>query len=177
MTKSGGRSFDVSSIHDALTLATELRTLTGSVVRVGRLSRFGRRQWRVSLMPDHPPTVLIVDAVGPFRRAAKELLERRGCVVVGEAGSASAALDAAARLRPDAVLLDVHLPDANGLVVCAALCSSRPAPAVLLVSMDDLTGFDTQLEECGACGFVLKSELASADLGMFWPNVDCDRFG
>ena len=108
-----------------------------------------------------PARVLIVDGAAPFRRVARELLGRRGYAVVGEA----------ARVKPDAVLLDVHLPDGSGLDVCTALCSARPAPAVLLVSMYDLPGPGRRVEDCGAGGFALKSELASIDLQRFWPDA------
>ena len=114
--------------------------------------------------------VLIVDDAAPFRQAVRELLERRGYVVVGEAASAASALAEAARVRPDAVLLDVHLRDGSGLDVCTTLCSSRPAPAVLLVSMYDLPGSGRHVAASGARGFVLKSELASMDFGEFWPT-------
>lgn len=113
--------------------------------------------------------VLIVDDSAPFRQAVGGLLERRGCTVVGEASSAASALEAATRLRPDAVLLDVHLPDGNGFDVTAALCCSPPAPAVLLVSMHDLARPELEVRDCGARGFVPKSELATTDLSRFWP--------
>jgi DNA-binding NarL/FixJ family response regulator len=100
----------------------------------------------------------------------RELLERRGYGVVGEAAGAASALAEAARVRPDTVLLDVHLPDKSGLDVCTALCSARPAPAVLLVSMYELPGQERHVEACGACGFVPKHELAITDQGAFWPT-------
>jgi CheY-like chemotaxis protein len=78
--------------------------------------------------------VLIVDDSAPFRQAARELLERRGYRVVGEADSAAAGLAAVERVKPDAVLLDVRLPDGSGLDLCDQLTREQDAPAVLLVS-------------------------------------------
>jgi DNA-binding NarL/FixJ family response regulator len=113
--------------------------------------------------------VLIVDDSPCFRRAARALLERRGYEVVGEAGRADAAVEAVAELAPDAVLLDVVLPDGTGFGVCSAITATRPAPAVLLVSSEDFGVCFGLAEQCGARGFVLKSRLGQCDLSNFWP--------
>ena len=84
-----------------------------------------------------PVRVLIVDDSAPFRTAVRELLARRGYLVVGEADTAARAVEAAERLAPDAVLLDVHLPDGCGFEVSSALTDADPDSAVLLTSTDD----------------------------------------
>jgi DNA-binding NarL/FixJ family response regulator len=114
-------------------------------------------------------TVLIVDDAQCFRRVARELLERRGYSVVGEADSAATALALAASLMPDAVLLDVRLPDANGFALCTALAECDPPPAVLLVTAEPDLGTYALLERCGARGLVAKEALAATDLSSFWP--------
>ena len=82
-----------------------------------------------------PRTVLIVDDSAPFRTTARALLEARGYAVAGTAADGAGALDAAAELRPDAVLLDVNLPDMDGVTVADAAHPGRPPPpAVVLVS-------------------------------------------
>jgi DNA-binding NarL/FixJ family response regulator len=113
--------------------------------------------------------VVIVDDSAYFRGAARELLQRRGYEVVGEADSAAAAIDAVGRLEPDAVLLDLVLPDGTGFGVSAVLTAAKPAPAVLLVSSEDFGPCYSLAEECGARGFVLKSRLSQCDLANFWP--------
>jgi len=106
--------------------------------------------------------VLIVDDHAGFRESARELLEHRGFIVAGEADGARAGLDAVATVAPDAVLLDVHLPDGNGMEVCRAITGANPALAVLLVSAD---GVDVaRASDCGAVGFVPKARLAAVDL-------------
>jgi len=112
--------------------------------------------------------VLVVDDDPHFRQLAREVLEHRGCVVVGEAGTGAAARSAAERLAPDAVLLDVRLPDESGFEVCAALTETGRAPAVLLVSAGDYGGCGV-VAHCGAKGFALKSELVGIDLARYWP--------
>ena len=112
--------------------------------------------------------VLVVDDDPRFRALARDVLEHRGCVVVGEAGTGAAARSATERLAPDAVLLDVRLPDESGFEVCAALTETGRAPAVLLVSATDYRGCGV-IAGCGAQGFALKSQLADIDLARYWP--------
>jgi DNA-binding NarL/FixJ family response regulator len=116
------------------------------------------------------PRVLIVDDSSHFRAAAHSLLVRRGYEVVGEVGTGDAAIDAVKRLAPDAVLLDVLLPDGSGFAVSALITSARPAPAVLLTSSEDFGPCLALSKECGARGFVLKSHLGRCELTSFWPR-------
>ena len=117
----------------------------------------------------NPPRVLIVDDQPSFRGMARRVLEWRGYVVAGEAGSAAAATAAAQRLAPDAVLLDVCLGEDSGFDVACALTQAHPELAVLLISSIDYRQCEALLRDCGARGFVLKSHLACADLTDFWP--------
>jgi CheY-like chemotaxis protein len=114
-----------------------------------------------------PLRVLIVDDSAPFRRAARELLHRRGYVVVGEAGTAAEARDAVERVTLDALLVDVGLPDGCGFELAAALTRAQPNLAVLLMSADDPPAATERLRASGAQGFVLKSCLAAAPLERF----------
>jgi DNA-binding NarL/FixJ family response regulator len=117
-----------------------------------------------------PPRVLIVDDQSSFRGVARRVLELRGYVVAGEADSAASAVDAAERLAPDAALLDVCLGEASGFDVSCTLTQARPGLAVLMVSSIDYRDCTALLQACGARGFVLKSELAHADLAAYWPT-------
>jgi CheY-like chemotaxis protein len=111
--------------------------------------------------------VLIIDGSYPFRRTARELLKRRGYRVVGEAGSAAAGFQAVERLRPDAVLLDVRLPDGSGLDLCEVLTGDEDAPAILLVTSYGRA--DAVLAQArGACDLVPKADLARMDLSAIW---------
>ncbi len=88
--------------------------------------------------------------------------------MVGEADTAARAVEAAERLAPDAVLLDVHLPDGCGFEVSAALTDADPDLAVLLTSTDEPPRRDLRVDLAGARGFVLKCSLASTPLERFW---------
>ena len=87
-------------------------------------------------MPRHDSRILIVDDNPSFRSAVRELLAARGYTVVGEADCGRSALEAAARLAPDGVLLDVHLGEECGVDVARVLTGAQPSLDVVLVSAD-----------------------------------------
>ena len=105
--------------------------------------------------------VLIVDDHEPFRAIARELLESAGYVVSGEAADAADALAAVAVEVPDAVLLDVQLPDRDGFSVASALTADG-GPAVVLISSRDADDYGRRVQACGARGFIPKSRLSAA---------------
>jgi DNA-binding NarL/FixJ family response regulator len=108
-----------------------------------------------------PKRVLIVDDHQPFRAVARELLESAGYVVSGEAADAAEALAAVAADCPDAVLLDVQLPDRDGFTVATALAAAD-GPAVVLISSRDADDYGRRVAACGARGFIPKSKLSAA---------------
>ena len=73
-------------------------------------------------------TVLIVDDHPSFRASARMLLESEGFEVIGEAENGLGAIDAVHELAPDLVLLDVQLPDIDGIEVAARLTRNGSAP-------------------------------------------------
>lgn len=105
--------------------------------------------------------VLIVDDHEPFRAIARELLEVAGYVVAGEAADAAGALAAVAADAPDAVLLDVQLPDRDGFSVARTL-AREGGPAVVLISSREAEDYGGRIEACGARGFIPKSKLSAA---------------
>jgi DNA-binding NarL/FixJ family response regulator len=108
-------------------------------------------------------SVLIVDDEPGFRANARRLLALRGFSVAGEAGAASEALLLARSLRPDAVLLDVNMPDASGIEVARKLASVPAPPRVLLTSADAEVCAQV-VSECRAYAFVPKVDLPACDL-------------
>jgi len=105
--------------------------------------------------------VLIVDDHQPFRAIARELLESAGYIVTGEAADAAEALAAVAAHAPDAVLLDVQLPDRDGFAVATELATAD-GPAVVLISSRDADDYGRRVVDCGARGFITKSKLSAA---------------
>jgi DNA-binding NarL/FixJ family response regulator len=107
-------------------------------------------------------TVLIVDDHPTFRKFARRLLEQSGFAVVGEAPDAAAALAAVQNLRPEAVLLDVLLPDRSGLDVAAELADRDEPPAVVLTSSRSARDLGAALHEAPARGFIPKASFTGA---------------
>ena len=113
--------------------------------------------------------VLIVDDHAAFRSAARQLLERGGFDVIGEAADGDAAVDAVARLQPDVVLLDVQLPGDDGFRTCERILALEAggvmsAPIVVLTSGRSITTFRRRLANSGAAGFIGKADLTAAGL-------------
>lgn len=113
-------------------------------------------------------SVLIVDDDVSFIRAATELLRDRGYSVVGHANSGEEAVARAAELEPDAILLDVHLPDRDGVDLAVELSRREQSPIVLLTSTDGRAVDDDLVRSCAAAGFVAKTNLPTADLDAYF---------
>ena len=112
-------------------------------------------------------TVLLVDDDLEFAKVAADLLADRGYRVVGHAATANEAVVLCDRLDPDAVLLDVRLPDANGVALAKRLRAASDRPSILLTSSDRKAVGPAVVQLCGASGFVPKTELARTDLDAF----------
>ena len=110
------------------------------------------------------PTVLIVDDHAAFRASARALLEAEGFEVVGEAADGAGAVAAVAALRPKIVLLDIQLPDVDGLAVAEQLAAAFDAPAVVLISSRDAATYGPRLQGTPARGFIPKSGLSGEAL-------------
>jgi DNA-binding NarL/FixJ family response regulator len=109
--------------------------------------------------------ILLVDDHGPFREAARMLLEAEACDVVAEAETGEGALALAAISGADVVLLDIHLPGIDGFTAAAAIAAEPRHPLVVLISSRTLAevGAD-RVALCGASGFVHKAALCRAEL-------------
>jgi DNA-binding NarL/FixJ family response regulator len=110
------------------------------------------------------PTVLIVDDHEAFRTSARALLEAEGFGVVGEAADGAGALQAVAAYRPTVVLLDVQLPDVDGLDVAEQIAATPDPPAVVLTSSRDASAYGARLRRSTARGFIAKGDLSGAAL-------------
>jgi len=95
---------------------------------------------------------------------ARALLEGEGFEVVGEAADGEQAVTEVARLRPGVVLLDVHLPGADGFAVSEALAALDDPPAVVLTSSRPIGDLRRRLARSRAVGFVRKDDLSGPSL-------------
>ena len=105
--------------------------------------------------------ILIVDDHPGFRASARRMLEAGGFEDVGEAEDASSARRAVAKLSPDAVLLDVQLPDGDGIALASEFAANGNAPEIVLCSSRDADELGSALSKCGARGFLTKDELSA----------------
>jgi DNA-binding NarL/FixJ family response regulator len=118
----------------------------------------------MTTMTDTPIRVFLLDDHEVVRRGIRDLLESEGDVtVVGEAATAAEALARVPSVRPDVAVLDVRLPDGDGVSVCRDLRSADPHLACLMLTSfaDDEALFDAIL--AGAAGYLLK-EVRGADI-------------
>jgi two-component system, NarL family, response regulator DevR len=104
-----------------------------------------------------PRRLLLVDDHAVLRLGLRTLFERAGSFeVAGEAGSASEAQEQASRLGPDVVIMDVRLPDGNGVEACREIRSNRPETrVVMLTSYSDEDAVVASIV-AGAAGYLLK---------------------
>src|ERR1700751_2123132 len=109
-------------------------------------------------------SVFLLDDHEVVRRGGRALLEAEADItVVGEAGTAESALARIPALRPDVAVLDVRLPDGDGVSVCREIRSRMPQVACLMLTSfgDDEALFDAIM--AGAAGYVLK-QIRGTDL-------------
>lgn len=107
-------------------------------------------------------TILVVDDYQPFRDSARGLLETGDFEVVGEAENGTSAVRLAEELRPDVVLLDVHMPDLDGFEVARRLAQLESAPIVVLTSSRD--DYGALVPGSAAHAFVRKDALSAESL-------------
>jgi CheY-like chemotaxis protein len=104
--------------------------------------------------------VLIVDDDERFQALARRMLDAAGYDVVASAANGAAAMRALATLRPDAVLLDVQLPDASGIAIARRISDGGGDVRIVLTSTDSTLVDDAVLARSGAAAFVPKDQLA-----------------
>jgi two-component system invasion response regulator UvrY len=117
--------------------------------------------------PAGPVTVLAVDDQETFRRAARSLIAATpGFEQVGEAASGPEALELAAHLRPDLVLVDVRMPGMDGIETAGHLADADPGAMVVLISLEELP----ELPSVGAAAHVRKQDLSTRALLDLWSD-------
>lgn len=114
-----------------------------------------------------PARLAIVDDHDLARAGLRGMLAgERGLEIVGEAVNGRQALSLCRRLRPDLVLMDVRMPDLDGLAATRAIKQECPGTSVILVTMHENADYLLEAIKAGAAGYVLKGatkrELVSA---------------
>ncbi|CAA9437242.1 MAG: Two-component transcriptional response regulator, LuxR family [uncultured Rubrobacteraceae bacterium] len=111
--------------------------------------------------------LLIADDHALVRSGLRTMLQReRGIEIVGEARNGREAVELCRSLRPDLVLMDVRMPEMDGLEATRAIKHECPETGVLMVTMHENRDYMLEATKAGAAGYVLKdasrNELISA---------------
>jgi DNA-binding NarL/FixJ family response regulator len=102
------------------------------------------------------PRVLIADDQDLVRTGFRMILTTRGITVVGEAADGAEALAEARRLRPDLVLMDIRMPNVDGLQATRRILQHLPDCRVIMLTTFDLDRYVYEALAAGASGFLLK---------------------
>lgn len=100
--------------------------------------------------------VLIADDHGVVREGLRALLEREGISVVGEARTGQEAVALARQLQPTVILLDVRMPDGDGLQALAAIKAAQPQISVIMLTIYTNPGYLVRAVSNGAAGYLSK---------------------
>jgi DNA-binding NarL/FixJ family response regulator len=118
---------------------------------------------------DPPVGVLVVDDQLTFRQLAREVIGATANFrLLGEAPSAQQALTAASELHPDLILLDVRMPDMDGIQAAAHLHLAHPDALVVLISVEEAPNLPSGTATCGAAEFIRKQDFGPALLRRIW---------
>jgi two-component system, NarL family, invasion response regulator UvrY len=116
-----------------------------------------------------PRSVLVVDDQAPFRLAARAVLRRLdGFEFAGEARSGSEAIDLVTELHPALVLMDIHMPEMNGIEATRQIVARDPGIAVILCSTHDPKDLPADAAASGAIAYVSKEHLSAATIRELW---------
>jgi DNA-binding NarL/FixJ family response regulator len=118
-----------------------------------------------------PHSVLVVDDQAPFRSAAKAVLRRmEGFELVAEAVSGTEAIELVERLHPALVLMDINMPEMNGIEATRRITAAHPDVVVFLCSTYDASDLPSGAAASGARGYINKEQLGSEALRRMWED-------
>jgi DNA-binding NarL/FixJ family response regulator len=104
-------------------------------------------------------SVVVIDDHILLRRGLERVLNATGeFFVCEEAGNAAEGLDVVEELRPDAVIVDVGLPDLDGIELTRQLVGKFPSLVVLVLSMHEEVEYAVRAMQAGARGYIMKNE-------------------
>ena len=122
-------------------------------------------------------SVVVVDDQVPFRLAARAVLGRsKDFKLVGEAGSGLEAVALVQEVRPDLVLMDINMPEMNGIEATRRIKAELPDTVVILCSTYDVSDLPPDASTSGAKAYVNKEQLGANALRRLWDERGSDGF-
>jgi DNA-binding NarL/FixJ family response regulator len=122
-------------------------------------------------------TVLVVDDQAPFRFAVKAVLRRLPCFqLAGEAKSGPEAITLVDEVHPALVLMDINMPEMNGIEATRRIVSAHPDVVVFLCSTHDVTDLPPGAPTSGARAYINKEHFGADALRQLWHNRDSTPF-
>jgi two-component system, NarL family, invasion response regulator UvrY len=120
----------------------------------------------------------VVDDQAPFRLAAKAVLRRLDCFeLAGEASSGPEAIELVDTLHPALVLMDINMPEMNGIEATRRILSAHPEVVVFLCSTYDVGDLPPAAAASGASAYVNKERFGADTLRRLWLERDSGSFG
>jgi two-component system response regulator NreC len=106
--------------------------------------------------------VVLADDHGILRDGLRALLEVSGDIaVIGEASTGREAVEQSVIVRPDVVLMDISMPELDGVEACLRIRQQAPGTRVLFLTMHEADDYILRALQAGAAGYVVKSAAAS----------------
>jgi DNA-binding NarL/FixJ family response regulator len=105
--------------------------------------------------------VVLADDNSQMREYIRKFVSRDGCKVVGVAGDGQAAVESAAKLRPDVLVLDISMPRLNGIEAAKLMKEGNASTRVVFLTVERDPDMCRSALDTGACGYVLKARLAT----------------
>ena len=122
-------------------------------------------------------TVLVVDDQAPFRFAVKAVLRRLPCFqLAGEAKSGPEAITLVDEVHPALVLMDINMPEMNGIEATRRIVAAHPDVVVFLCSTHDVTDLPPGAPTSGARAYINKEHFGADALRQLWHNRDSTPF-
>src|SRR6266404_5731250 len=110
----------------------------------------------------HVLRILVADDHEVVRRGLRTLLQTRpGWEVCGEAATGREAVEKTEKLKPDIVILDVAMPELNGLEAARLIRKARPEVQILVLTIYESEDLVRELLKAGVRGYVLKTDAGS----------------
>jgi two-component system, NarL family, invasion response regulator UvrY len=124
-----------------------------------------------------PHAVVVVDDQAPFRLAAKAVLRRLdGFELAGEASSGPEAIELVDTVHPELVLMDINMPEMNGIEATRRIMATHPDVVVFLCSTYDVSDLPPGAVDSGAAGYLNKEQFGADTLRRLWAARESGTF-